>query len=286
MGADRASGGSGQGVSRRSFLQTAGLASAALTVGSAAAEAEPLKPRGSLRGRPNFLVIVADEYRFPPVYESEATREYRARHYVAEETLREDGVEFTNHYVMSSACAPSRASFFTGQYPSLHGVSQTDGVAKKAIEEDVFWLDPNTLPTMGDYFRAGGYDTYYKGKWHVSHADITIPGTYDQLVTFNDSGERDPARERIYLRANRLDGFGFDGWIGPEPHGGNPLNSGSSASAGQGRDPQFASQTVELLNELSRKRDRPWLVVSSFVNPHDIALWGAITLQMPKWKLQ
>jgi arylsulfatase A-like enzyme len=64
---------------------------------------------------------------------------------------------------MSSACAPSRASFFTGQYPSLHGVSQTDGVAKNAIEPDVFWLDPDTLPTMGDYFRAGGYDTYYKG---------------------------------------------------------------------------------------------------------------------------
>ncbi len=58
---------------------------------------------------------------------------------------------------------------------------------------------------------VGGYDTYYKGKWHVSHADILIPGTYDQLLSFNDQGERDPARERTYLNANRLDGFGFDG---------------------------------------------------------------------------
>jgi arylsulfatase A-like enzyme len=93
--------------------------------------------------------------RYPPVYESQATREYRRTHYVAEESLRENGLEFANHYIMSAACAPSRPSFFTGQYPSLHGVSQTDGVAKNAIEPDVFWLDPNTLPTIGDYFRAG-----------------------------------------------------------------------------------------------------------------------------------
>ena len=26
--------------------------------------------------------------------------------------------------------------------------------------------------------------------------------------------------------------------------------------------------------------------MSSFVNPHDIALWGAITLRMGKWKLR
>ena len=31
---------------------------------------------------------------------------------------------------------------------------------------------------MGDYFRAGGYNTYYKGKWHVSEADLLIPGTH------------------------------------------------------------------------------------------------------------
>lgn len=282
----------GSGVSRRQLLQGAGalavsggLAQAGAPVASASQQTHP---PGKLRRPPNFLVILADEYRYPPVYESEATREYRSEHYVAEQTLRTDGVQFDNHYIMSSACAPSRASFFTGQYPSLHGVSQTDGVAKAVVEQDVFWLDPATVPTMGDYFRAGGYDTFYKGKWHVSHADINVPGTYDQVLSFNARGERDPAGERTYLAANRLDGFGFDGWIGPEPHGGNPLNSGSSARTGGGRDAQFASQTADLLHSLAgRSRQRPWLVVSSFVNPHDIALWGALTLlQVRRWNLR
>ena len=109
-------------------------------------------------------------------YESAELQDFRARYLTAEESLREDGLEFANHYVMSAACVPSRSSIFTGQYPSLHGVSQTTGAAKSSFEKDMYWLDPDTVPTMGDYFEAGGYDTYYKGKWHVSEADIMIPG--------------------------------------------------------------------------------------------------------------
>lgn len=280
-------------LSRRHFIQGLGAAAAvgaAAGTGEAAAarpRSRPFRSRGKLRRRPNFLVILTDQYRFPAVYESQPLREYCARHYTAERSLREHALEFTNHYVMSAACAPSRASFFTGQYPSLHGVSQTDGTAKSAVEHDMFWLDPDTLPTMGDYFRAGGYDTYFKGKWHASLADIDIPGTHEQLVTYDDHGRRDRARERTYLDANRLDKFGFDGWIGPEPHGSNPLNSGSSARGASGRDRQFAGQTVELLRQLSGSRRKdPWLVVSSFLNPHDISVWGDMTLRMPRWNLR
>jgi choline-sulfatase len=281
-------------LSRRRFLQGAGAVAAAAGISQATtrdAVARDRDARAGVRGklprRPNILVIMADEYRFPPVYESAALAAYRERHYTAEESLRTNGLELTNHYIMTAACAPSRASFFTGQYPSLHGVSQTDGAAKGAVEKDIFWADPDSVPTMGDYFRAGGYDTYYKGKWHVSLADLHVPGTYDQVLSFDAEGNPDPAKERMYLEANRLDEYGFDGWIGPEPHGANPLNSGSSATAGPARDEKFAAQTVNLLNELASRgqRDKPWLVVSSFVNPHDIVLWGEITRHQPKWDL-
>jgi len=258
-------------------------------VGEAAAgeRSEPSQRAAKGPRRPNFLVIMADEYRYPPVYESAATRAFRSRCLTAEESLRDGGLELGNHYIMTAACAPSRASFFTGQYPSLHGVSQTDGGAKSAVEDDVFWLDPDTVPTMGDYFRAGGYETYYKGKWHVSHADMPIPGTHDALPSYDKHGRRDPRAERAYLRANRLDGYGFDGWIGPEPHGANPLNSGSSAAGAGGRDAQYAGQTVDLLRALGKRRGRqaPWLLVSSFVNPHDITVWGALTKRMDQWNL-
>jgi choline-sulfatase len=152
---------------------------------------------------------------------------------------------------------------------------------------DMYGLDPNTLPTMGNYFRAGGYDTYYKGKWHVSEADIHIPGTYDQLLTFNKKGVPDPKTENEYLRAGRLGPYGFSGWIGPEPHGTNALNSGSSAKDAIGRDEKFATQAVDLLNQLAKRGSsgQPWLLVNSYVNPHDITLWGAFTLTQSSFNL-
>ena len=262
----------GNDVSRRGFIQRAGVAAAAAGVTglgpAAAAQAAqsgreapagpPFQPRGPLRQRPNILLILADEYRYPVAYESAELQDFRARYLTAEESLREDGLEFANHYVMSAACVPSRSSIFTGQYPSLHGVSQTTGAAKSSFEMDMYWLDPDTVPTMGDYFEAGGYDTYYKGKWHVSEADIPIPGTHNAVLTFDDKGLPDPETEAVYLAADRLADFGFHGWIGPEPHGSNPLNSGSSAAGAIGRDEKFATQAVDLLHELAaRGRQRP-----------------------------
>lgn len=217
---------------RRRMLQLlgAGAGSAAL-VGSGAGAAQaavppPFTPRGRLRRRPNFLVITVDQMRYPPVYETPELRAWRAANLPNMNSLRPHGLDFTNRYIMSAACAPSRTSLFTGQYPSLHGVTQTYGSAKSAVEDDVFWLDPTSVPTMGHWFRAAGYDTYYKGKWHVSDADIYQPGSYQTLPSYHEDGSRDTYLEEIYLEADRLNAFGFRGWIGPEPHGSSSNDSG------------------------------------------------------------
>jgi choline-sulfatase len=275
------------GISRRALLRLmgAGAASAALlpTAGASAALADDddtaaVQGRGDLRPRrPNFLVILVDELRSSPVYESPQLKAWRVRNLPNMNSLQRNGFTLGNHHIMSAACAPSRASIFTGQYPSLHGVTQTTGAAKSAIEEDVFWLDPTTVPTMGHYFRAAGYETFYKGKWHVSDADLYQPGSHDTLPSYTASGRRDLALERIYLEADMLDRFGFAGWVGPEPHGASPLNSGSSAPGGQGRDAVYAQQGVEQLRRLQQS-NTPWLLVTSFVNPHDITIWGDLTL--------
>ena len=272
-------------VSRRRLLQAAGLAAGAAAVGVAAgaspAQAAPLQPfraRGRLRKRPNFLIIMVDEQRYAPVYESAALQEWRRANLPAQRFLRRRGMEFTHHHIMSTACQPSRASIFTGQYPSLHGVSQTSGSAKAAIERDLYWLEPATVPTLGNWFRAGGYDTYWKGKWHVSDADLYQPGSYNPVPSYTDIGTRDEYLEDLYLEAGLLEQYGFTGFIGPEPHGSNPLNSGSSAApGGRGRDEVYAQLSVDQITRL-RGSTKPWLMVASFVNPHDITLWGDLTL--------
>jgi choline-sulfatase len=278
--------------SRRQFLQGTGALAAAGVLGLAGGgeEAEAQTPRGPRTSRstrtttpsgpPNFLFFLVDEMRYPPIYENQPLKDFRNQYLRTQNALKAHGVEFHRHYTASMACAPSRTSLFTGHYPSVHGVTNTNGAAKEANDPEMFWLDPDSVPTMGDYFRAGGYRTFYKGKWHVSLADLVVPGVHANsgIPSYDNMGNRDPAAEQLYLDAERLDGYGFSGWIGPEPHGKNPLNSASSPATGKGRDQGYASQAVELLQQLDASSDNtPWFTVVSLVNPHDIALWGFVS---------
>ncbi len=241
---------------------------------------------GDVMQKPNFLIIIVDEERFPPVYENEEIKAWRKKYLKAQNFLRNNGLEFNNHYTGSTACSPSRGTLYTGQYPSLHGVSQTSGVAKGDFDEDMFWLDRNTVPTIGDYLVEAGYKTFWKGKWHASQADIIIPDTHNSFLSYNSiNGAPEEKKEKIYLNANRLNEYGFDGWIGPEPFGSEPHNSGSSASVGiDGRDEIYSEQVANLIRSLDVDKsdgkdleDKPWAIVCSFVNPHDIALSGEIS---------
>ncbi len=220
--------------------------------------------------RPNVLVIMTDEERYPPPYEDAAVARFRLDKLPARGRLRAQSLEFHRHYAASTACLPSRASLFTGHYPSLHGVTSTDGLAKAANDPGISWLDPDGVPTMGDWFRAAGYSTHYRGKWHISHADLIPAGSHVGLMANDRDGRVDPAVVDLYRRADRLDGFGFSGWIGREPHGPSP------ADTGRVRDPLFADQVCGLFAELAADQadDRPFLAVASFVNPHDIVFSG------------
>lgn len=51
--------------------------------------------------------------------------------------------------------------------------------------------------------------------------------------------------------------YGYSQWIGPEPHGCNGLDSGSSAPhPKKSRDVKIIDQTIELFSNLDS--DKPW----------------------------
>ncbi len=220
--------------------------------------------------KPNVLLMIVDEFRLPPpgygpnegeipqlkellgfsrtLSQSNGLAEY----YPAFNRLRKNSVVLRNHYIAAAACAPSRTSFITGAYPEAHSVTQTDGMFKDA--EEIRFLDEAGIPTLGDWFRAGGYSTHWFGKWHCSHSEY-------------DCG--DPNHRY-------LEPWGFSDWEKscPEAHGGGV----NGPAGGLYRDPEFADATIEFLNNKSQQqRDgvagNPWLAVCSLVNPHDIGYY-------------
>ncbi len=232
--------------------------------------------------RPDIIVILTDQERAAPPYETDELRRWRDDALPGRRWFDDHGVSFKRHYTGSLACVPSRPTIFTGQFPDVHGVTQTDGLGKDADDSAMRWLREGEVPTLGDWFRATGYDTRYEGKWHLSHADLTDPQTGGPLATNNEAGVVDPAAVLAYLDADRLDRFGFSGWVGPEPHGGLLANSGLR------RDGLYADRAVAWLNERYQRRRscdpdacRPFLLVVSFVNPHDIVLFLGWTRRSP-----
>ena len=81
--------------------------------------------------------------------------------------LAEEGVRFTQFYVNSPICSPSRVALTTGQYPqrwrigsylASRSANQNRGIAE--------WLDP-AAPTLARMLHDAGYATGHFGKWHM-----------------------------------------------------------------------------------------------------------------------
>jgi arylsulfatase A-like enzyme/putative intracellular protease/amidase len=225
---------------------------------------------------------MTDQERAAPPYETSELARWRREILTGRAWFDDHAVSFRRHYTGSLACVPSRPTLFTGHYPDVHGVTQTDGLGKMADDSRLRWMRRGEVPTLGNWFRAAGYDTYFDGKWHISHADLIDDATGQPLATNDAHGVIDHDAVRAYLDADPLGPFGFSGWVGPEPHGASMANSGLR------RDPLLAQRVVSWLHDrYSRRRAgdidalRPFLLVASFVNPHDIVLFPAWVRRNP-----
>jgi len=134
--------------------------------------------------RPNILVIVVDQLRYPVWFSPAAGRLGYAPNL---QRLRRGAVSFARHYTASNDCTPARSTLLTGLYTHQTGCMITGGST----------LDPG-FPTCGSMLRDHDYSTYWFGKWHLTHGDNHWTP---------EDGE--PALEK----------YGFSGGVYPSPDG-------------------------------------------------------------------
>jgi len=124
-----------------------------LLPGAESAEAEKL---------PNFILIVCDNLGYGDIG-CFGSKLHRTPHI---DRMAAEGMRFTDFYVTSGVCTPSRASIMTGCYPRRvnmhvdeHGGAVLRPVAQKGLHPDEI--------TIAEVLKEQGYATAIIGKWHL-----------------------------------------------------------------------------------------------------------------------
>jgi len=119
----------------------------------------PDKPFDGAQGRPNIVMILADDLGYGDL-SSYGAKDLQSPNI---DKLVADGLRFDRFYANCPVCSPSRASLMTGRYPELVGVP---GVIRTHLDNNWGYLsqDAAMLPSV---LKAAGYHTALIGKWHL-----------------------------------------------------------------------------------------------------------------------
>ncbi len=150
-------------IRRTSLKSCLGIATALLVAASAFGE-------GSAASRPNVVVIIGDDisigdfgcYGHPHIRTPNVDR------------LAAEGMRFTNTYLTTSQCSPTRCSIFTGRYPHNTGAPE------------LHMPLPEGQPIFPLMLRQAGYYTAAAGKWHLGEYPKKA---FDKIVGGGPGGE-------------------------------------------------------------------------------------------------
>ncbi len=109
------------------------------------------------KSKPNFLIFMTAQQRGDMVYP------YGRAYTPNLDRFAKEGITFSRTYCPSPHCCPSRATFFSGLYPSEHGVWNNVDVGI-ALSHGL----NKGVRLFSEDLKEAGYRLYYSGKWHVS----------------------------------------------------------------------------------------------------------------------
>ena len=138
--------------------------------------------------RPNIVLILVDDLRAD-------TLGYKGHPFVETphiDSMAAAGIDFTNAFVTTSLCSPSRASFLTGQYMHRHGVVDNTQPMSTALQ---------TFPYL---LRQSGYRTAFIGKWHMGGSRADPRPGFEHWVSFRGQGTYSPTGKTLNVNGKEV----------------------------------------------------------------------------------
>lgn len=173
-----------------------------------------------LPSKPNIVLIITDQQRSLQHWPSD----WVANNLPNMQRLIDTGMTFTNAFSAANECSPSRATFVTSTYDTINKIWRT-GPPQNL---------PTQLPNLATVLQKAGYQTNWRGKWHL-----------------------------LAQTAYNLKAYHFAGWDPPDA--GTSL--GNDGTLGIHNDGRYAADAVTFLQNY--QSSDPFLLVVSLVNPHD-----------------
>lgn len=195
--------------------------------------------------RPNVLLIMTDQQRPDTLGHLGQTLCQTPNI----DKIAAQGLSFENAYTPCPLCLPSRASLFTGKYPTQNDMMSNQTGYLQTCE-------------MLDHFRAYGYQINYAGKWHMGEGNI---GDF----TDRYAGDSTKIYSKWCLDQGLIDGWMFNDPVCrttrtpsmsiPKVHCQNlPVDKTNEAYV-----TDFAIEMIQ-----SRDKSKPFFQVCSYNGPH------------------
>jgi len=208
--------------------------------------------------KPNLLIMMTDHQRADTSFAGHICKTPHL------DRFAQEGLRFNETYCPSPHCCPARATFFTGLYPSQHGI-WNNICNKMAINTGL----NDGVRLWSEELSEVGYQQHFIGKWHVSleespkdrgwieHTATATAGAYhgwrwEQYKQLAERGESNEREEGEILR----------------PGYGSYKLYGTSQPKNHFHDERVLRETLEALADL-KNSDQPWVVYSGFIGPHD-----------------
>jgi len=210
--------------------------------------------------KPNILVFMTDHQRADTVLsEGPVIMENVNK-------LGQEGIILEQAYCSMPHCCPSRASFFSGLYPSMTGI-WNNVCNEMALGKG---LKPG-VKLFSEYLKTEGYNLAFSGKWHVSVEESPKDRGFEELMVSAKKGthngttweqlekqaREDMPSQREYGTMSRP-GYGVDRLFGTLEDDENLKYQ---------HDKKAVDLAVEKIKEYGDK-DAPWMIYVGAKMPH------------------